>query len=246
VLLQWFEDLGGFEKAENIQHFVAWSIKAVELFGSRITYWATFNEPTVSSSSSSSMCLQQQCWATFNEPTVSSSSSSSSMCLQQQCWATFNEPTVSSSSSSSMCLQHHILGHIQRAHGEQQQQQYVPAAAMLGHIQRAHGEQQQQQQSSAGKQSTTSSSGMGRQQHCRRSKHSSSSSSCSRSSRVANFAVLQGATSPAAAAEMHTALSSKGHYAQCLRQQGQRCGSRLQSSAAATATRWCCVAAQHP
>jgi hypothetical protein len=50
--LQWFEDLGGFEKAENIQHFVAWSIKAVELFGSRITYWATFNEPTVRRSSS--------------------------------------------------------------------------------------------------------------------------------------------------------------------------------------------------
>eukprot|EP00882_Tetradesmus_deserticola_P029332 GHRQ01032847.1.p3 GENE.GHRQ01032847.1~~GHRQ01032847.1.p3 ORF type:complete len:213 (+),score=72.06 GHRQ01032847.1:292-930(+) len=49
---QWFEDLGGFEKAENIQHFVAWSLKAVELFGSRITFWATFNEPTVSSSSS--------------------------------------------------------------------------------------------------------------------------------------------------------------------------------------------------
>lgn len=46
--LQWFEDLGGFEKAENIQHFVSWAIKAVELFGSRITYWATFNEPTVS------------------------------------------------------------------------------------------------------------------------------------------------------------------------------------------------------
>uniref|UniRef100_A0A383W4H1 Glycoside hydrolase family 1 protein n=1 Tax=Tetradesmus obliquus TaxID=3088 RepID=A0A383W4H1_TETOB len=43
---QWFEDLGGFEKAENIQHFVAWSLKAIELFGSRITFWATFNEPT--------------------------------------------------------------------------------------------------------------------------------------------------------------------------------------------------------
>jgi beta-glucosidase/6-phospho-beta-glucosidase/beta-galactosidase len=52
--MQWFEDLGGFEKAENIQHFVAWSIKAVELFGSRITYWATFNEPTVRHRSSCS------------------------------------------------------------------------------------------------------------------------------------------------------------------------------------------------
>lgn len=46
--MQWFEDLGGFEHEENIQHFVSWSIKAVELFGSRVKYWATFNEPTVS------------------------------------------------------------------------------------------------------------------------------------------------------------------------------------------------------
>eukprot|EP00878_Enallax_costatus_P007609 GHUV01007967.1.p1 GENE.GHUV01007967.1~~GHUV01007967.1.p1 ORF type:complete len:378 (+),score=113.54 GHUV01007967.1:966-2099(+) len=43
---QWFEDLGGFEREENIKHFVSWSIKAVELFGSRVKYWATFNEPT--------------------------------------------------------------------------------------------------------------------------------------------------------------------------------------------------------
>jgi len=45
--LQWFEDLGGFEEASNIPIFVEWAVKAVELFGSRITYWATFNEPTV-------------------------------------------------------------------------------------------------------------------------------------------------------------------------------------------------------
>lgn len=47
-VLQWFDDLGGFEKEENVKHFVNWSIKAVELFGSRVKYWATFNEPTVS------------------------------------------------------------------------------------------------------------------------------------------------------------------------------------------------------
>eukprot|EP00775_Hariotina_reticulata_P005032 gene5032-5274_t len=43
---QWFDDLGGFEREENIDIFVQWAIKAVELFGSRILYWATFNEPT--------------------------------------------------------------------------------------------------------------------------------------------------------------------------------------------------------
>jgi len=47
-VMQWFEDLGGFEREENIDIFVQWAIKAVELFGSRILYWATFNEPTVS------------------------------------------------------------------------------------------------------------------------------------------------------------------------------------------------------
>lgn len=45
--LQWFEDLGAFEREENIPIFVEWAVKAVQLFGSRITYWATFNEPTV-------------------------------------------------------------------------------------------------------------------------------------------------------------------------------------------------------
>lgn len=47
TLLQWFEDLGGFEEASNIPIFVEWAVKAVEIFGSRITFWATFNEPTV-------------------------------------------------------------------------------------------------------------------------------------------------------------------------------------------------------
>lgn len=47
AVLQWFEDLGGFEVEDNVEIFVQWAVKAVELFGSRITYWATFNEPTV-------------------------------------------------------------------------------------------------------------------------------------------------------------------------------------------------------
>jgi hypothetical protein len=45
--LQWFEDLGGFEREENIAVFVDWALKAVDLFGDRIKLWATFNEPTV-------------------------------------------------------------------------------------------------------------------------------------------------------------------------------------------------------
>ena len=44
---QWFDDLGGFEREENIDIFAAWCAKCVELFGARIHYWATFNEPTV-------------------------------------------------------------------------------------------------------------------------------------------------------------------------------------------------------
>lgn len=44
---QWFDDMGGFEKEENIPIFVDWCVRAVELFGKRIHFWATFNEPTV-------------------------------------------------------------------------------------------------------------------------------------------------------------------------------------------------------
>jgi beta-glucosidase/6-phospho-beta-glucosidase/beta-galactosidase len=44
---QWFEDLGGFEQPGSVALFVEWALKAVQLFGTRITYWATFNEPTV-------------------------------------------------------------------------------------------------------------------------------------------------------------------------------------------------------
>eukprot|EP00877_Chromochloris_zofingiensis_P007596 jgi/Chrzof1/308/Cz01g10210.t1 len=43
---QWFDDMGGFEKEENIPIFVDWCVRAVELFGKRIHFWATFNEPT--------------------------------------------------------------------------------------------------------------------------------------------------------------------------------------------------------
>jgi hypothetical protein len=44
---QWFEDLGAFEREANIPIFVEWCLRAVELFGRRIHFWATFNEPTV-------------------------------------------------------------------------------------------------------------------------------------------------------------------------------------------------------
>jgi len=46
---QWFENLGGFEKLENIKYFVEYCIAAFREFGSRVTYWATFNEPGVDS-----------------------------------------------------------------------------------------------------------------------------------------------------------------------------------------------------
>eukprot|EP00879_Flechtneria_rotunda_P000936 GHRR01001065.1.p1 GENE.GHRR01001065.1~~GHRR01001065.1.p1 ORF type:complete len:381 (+),score=71.01 GHRR01001065.1:157-1299(+) len=46
---QWFDELGGWTKAENIQLFVNFAVKAVELFGDQVQIWATFNEPTSSS-----------------------------------------------------------------------------------------------------------------------------------------------------------------------------------------------------
>eukprot|EP00884_Botryococcus_braunii_P022359 jgi/Botrbrau1/8807/Bobra.0330s0037.1 len=45
---QWFEDLGGFTRQENIQFFVHYAREAFTRFGGRIRLWATFNEPTVS------------------------------------------------------------------------------------------------------------------------------------------------------------------------------------------------------
>ncbi|CAK0742117.1 hypothetical protein CVIRNUC_001373 [Coccomyxa viridis] len=44
---QWFEELGAFEKEENISLFLDWVRTAFENFGSEITSWATFNEPGV-------------------------------------------------------------------------------------------------------------------------------------------------------------------------------------------------------
>lgn len=43
---QWFEDLGGFTKEENIALFVNYCKKAFSLFGSGIRLWGTFNEAT--------------------------------------------------------------------------------------------------------------------------------------------------------------------------------------------------------
>ncbi|GFR47153.1 hypothetical protein Agub_g8844, partial [Astrephomene gubernaculifera] len=44
---QWFEELGGFEREENIRHFVDWALTAFRLFRRhRLTLIATFNEPT--------------------------------------------------------------------------------------------------------------------------------------------------------------------------------------------------------
>lgn len=42
----WFDDLGGFEKEENIKHFLDFVELAFQRFGTRAKLWATFNEPT--------------------------------------------------------------------------------------------------------------------------------------------------------------------------------------------------------
>jgi beta-glucosidase/6-phospho-beta-glucosidase/beta-galactosidase len=44
---QWFEDLGGFEKEANIEHFLSWTELAYRSFGARVRNWCTFNEPGV-------------------------------------------------------------------------------------------------------------------------------------------------------------------------------------------------------
>eukprot|EP00884_Botryococcus_braunii_P018477 jgi/Botrbrau1/5312/Bobra.0391s0024.1 len=44
---QWFEDLGGFTKEENISHFVCFAEFAFREFGEKIVMWTTFNEPAV-------------------------------------------------------------------------------------------------------------------------------------------------------------------------------------------------------
>jgi len=41
----WFEDLGSFEKAENIAHIVRFTETVYRRYGSRVRLWCTFNEP---------------------------------------------------------------------------------------------------------------------------------------------------------------------------------------------------------
>ena len=44
---QWFEELGAFEKEENIKYFVVFSKKVFARYNDRVKYWCTFNEPNV-------------------------------------------------------------------------------------------------------------------------------------------------------------------------------------------------------
>lgn len=43
----WFENLGGFEKEENIKYFVAFSKLVFERLHSKIPLWCTINEPGI-------------------------------------------------------------------------------------------------------------------------------------------------------------------------------------------------------
>lgn len=43
----WFEEIGAFEKEENIKYFVEFSKKVFARYKDRVTYWCTFNEPNV-------------------------------------------------------------------------------------------------------------------------------------------------------------------------------------------------------
>lgn len=43
---QWFEEMGGFTKEENITVFVAYCKRMFGWFAPKIKLWATFNEPT--------------------------------------------------------------------------------------------------------------------------------------------------------------------------------------------------------
>ncbi len=40
----WFEDMGGFEKAENIEYFVRFATRVFEEYGAKVPRWCTFNE----------------------------------------------------------------------------------------------------------------------------------------------------------------------------------------------------------
>lgn len=44
---QWFEEIGAFEKEENIKFFVDFSKKVFARYRDRVKYWCTFNEPNV-------------------------------------------------------------------------------------------------------------------------------------------------------------------------------------------------------
>jgi beta-glucosidase len=43
----WFVDLGGFEKEENIKHFLKFSIFTFNEYSSKVRKWCTINEPNV-------------------------------------------------------------------------------------------------------------------------------------------------------------------------------------------------------
>ena len=44
---KWFQDLGGWEKSENIAYFVNYCKEVFKRFGHKVHYWCTINEPTV-------------------------------------------------------------------------------------------------------------------------------------------------------------------------------------------------------
>ena len=44
---QWFDNIGGFEKEENIKHFVTFSKKVFQEYARYIPLWCTINEPAV-------------------------------------------------------------------------------------------------------------------------------------------------------------------------------------------------------
>lgn len=44
---RWFHEKGGWEKRENIEHFVAYCKEAFRRYGHKVRYWLTINEPTV-------------------------------------------------------------------------------------------------------------------------------------------------------------------------------------------------------
>ena len=43
----WFEEIGGFEKEENIEHFLSFCKKVFPLFSDKVKMWCTINEPEV-------------------------------------------------------------------------------------------------------------------------------------------------------------------------------------------------------